>query len=465
MMTQGLLREHSSALAAVIRVLDILLILVSGIAVYIWYLDEWPMPPHYQIAIYLAAILALLVFPVFGIYQSWRGGGLTVELRRLALAWGSVILILIVMGSLTKTSINFSRVWLGVWFLSAWILLIVFHSLLRIFLRWIREQGFNVRRIVLVGAGDLGRQVARQIQNAPWTGIKIMAFYDDNPELHGKVIEGIKVKGNTARLARVLQRYTLDEVWLAMPLGAEKRIKDILYNLRHSPVSVRFVPDIFGFRLLNHSVSEVAGVPVLDLTATPMTGMNKVIKALEDRILAAIILILVSPLLLVIAIGVKLSSPGPVFYRQKRVSWNGRPFTMLKFRSMPVDAEQKTGAVWARKDEDRATPFGRFLRRTSLDELPQFFNVLMGQMSVVGPRPERPVLVDKFKDEIPDYMMKHMVKAGITGWAQVNGWRGDTDLNKRIEYDMYYIENWSLWFDLKIIFLTLFKGFVHKNAY
>jgi len=169
--------------------------------------------------------------------------------------------------------------------------------------------------------------------------------------------------------------------------------------------------------------------------------------------------------MIAIAIGVKLSSPGPVFYRQKRISWNSKPFMMLKFRTMPVDCEVNTGAVWAKKGECRATRFGSFLRRTSLDELPQFIDVLKGNMSIVGPRPERPVFVDKFKDEIPDYMKKHMVKAGITGWAQVNGWRGDTDLNKRIEYDLYYIENWSLWFDIKIIVRTLFTGFVHKNAY
>jgi Sugar transferases involved in lipopolysaccharide synthesis len=169
--------------------------------------------------------------------------------------------------------------------------------------------------------------------------------------------------------------------------------------------------------------------------------------------------------MLAIALAVKLSSPGPVFYRQERISWNNRPFQMLKFRSMPVDAEQATGAVWARAGEHRATRVGAFLRRTSLDELPQFINVLRGEMSIVGPRPERPVFVHQFKHAIPDYMKKHMVKAGITGWAQVNGWRGSTDLAKRIECDIHYIQNWSLWFDLKIIVLTLFKGFVHKNAY
>ena len=196
-----------------------------------------------------------------------------------------------------------------------------------------------------------------------------------------------------------------------------------------------------------------------------MDGANRYIKALEDKLLAALILIIISPLLIILALGVKLSSKGPIFYRQERVTWYGKNFHMYKFRSMPVAAENDTGAVWAKAGENRATPFGAFLRKTSLDELPQFWNVLKGDMSIVGPRPERPVFVDKFKDEIPGYMQKHKVKAGITGWAQVNGWRGDTDLNKRIEHDLHYIENWSLWMDIKIIFLTIFKGFIHKNAY
>ena len=196
-----------------------------------------------------------------------------------------------------------------------------------------------------------------------------------------------------------------------------------------------------------------------------MDGVNRWVKAIEDKFLSAIILLLISPIMVIIALAVKISSPGPVLYRQERLSWNGRQFHMYKFRSMPIDAESQTGAVWASDGEKRATRVGAFLRRTSLDELPQFWNVLKGDMSIVGPRPERPVFVKRFKDEVPSYMQKHMVKAGITGWAQVNGWRGNTDLEKRIEHDLYYIDNWSLWLDLKIILMTLFKGFVHKNAY
>lgn len=195
-----------------------------------------------------------------------------------------------------------------------------------------------------------------------------------------------------------------------------------------------------------------------------MAGMNQLVKWLEDKVVSSLILLLISPLMIFLALGVMLTSRGPVFYRQERVGLNNKPFHMLKFRSMPVDTE-KTGVHWGGSAAKATTRFGQFIRKTSLDELPQFLNVLKGDMSIVGPRPERPMFVEQFKEEIPDYMKKHMVKAGITGWAQVHGWRGDTDLKTRIEYDLYYIENWSLWLDLKIIVMTVFKGFVNKNAY
>jgi putative colanic acid biosynthesis UDP-glucose lipid carrier transferase len=208
----------------------------------------------------------------------------------------------------------------------------------------------------------------------------------------------------------------------------------------------------------------VVGMPVINLSASPLDSQAFLVKELEDKILSVLALVLLSPLFLIVAICVKLSSPGPVFYRQERIGWNGRPFTMLKFRSMPVDSE-KDGVRWGNSREKKLTRFGAFIRRTSIDELPQFINVLMGDMSIVGPRPERTVFVEQFKDEIPNYMKKHLVKAGITGWAQVNGLRGDTDLAQRIEHDIYYIENWSLWFDLRILFLTVFRGMVAENAY
>jgi putative colanic acid biosynthesis UDP-glucose lipid carrier transferase len=234
--------------------------------------------------------------------------------------------------------------------------------------------------------------------------------------------------------------------------------------MRQTTSVVRFVPDIHSFHLLHHSVSEVAGLPVLTLTDSPHTGLDSTLKALEDFVLATLLLLVNLPFWIVIAIGVKVSSPGPVFYRQERVTWNGQRFAMLKFRSMPEHAEAGSGPVWSRQGEARATRFGSFLRRYSLDELPQLLNVLKGDMSLVGPRPERPEFVREFRQRIPGYMQKHLVKAGITGWAQVNDLRGDSDLEQRIQYDLYYIDNWSLWFDMRILALTLWHILTSRNA-
>ncbi len=228
---------------------------------------------------------------------------------------------------------------------------------------------------------------------------------------------------------------------------------------------MRFVPDIYGFHLLNHSLTDIAGLPVVSLTETPMSGVNRVVKALEDHVLAALLLVCTAPLLVAIAVGVKISSPGPALYRQVRVTWKGERFTMLKFRTMPTHAEAASGPVWSRHGEARTQCFGALLRRFSLDELPQLFNVLRGDMSLVGPRPERPEFVSQFRKEIPGYMQKHLVKAGITGWAQVNDLRGDSDLGKRIQFDLYYIENWSLAFDLRILTLTIWRVFRSHNAH
>lgn len=465
MFPRGLLREYSKPLSIVARVMDTICVLSGGVFAYIWRFDDLVMPTRYQIVILLASLLTIIIFHLSGIYRSWRGQEWLYQARVVTLSWSSVIISLLILAFITKTGANFSREWMGVWAIFAWILLLLFRFSLTLILRAMRSSGMNHRRIVIVGAGDLGRQVARNIHNAEWSGLDLIGFFDDKTAFHGMQIEGVKVRGSINKLSNLAERGHVDEIWLALPLRAEIRVKEILHELRHCTSTIRFVPDIFGLRLLNHSVAEVAGLPVINLSESPMHGSSRLIKFFEDKLIATVILILISPILLVIAIGVKISSPGPIFYRQERVSWNSKNFMMLKFRSMPIDAEKSTGAVWAKSGESRATKFGSFLRKTSLDELPQFINVIKGDMSIVGPRPERPLFVNKFKDEIPDYMKKHMVKAGITGWAQVNGWRGDTDLNKRIQYDLYYIENWSLWFDLRIIVLTLFKGFINKNAY
>lgn len=459
-------REYSSLLSLIARTIDICAIVLSAYLCYI--IPEWPSPLNVQLyvmAVMIGVLLSLIIFPIFRTYGSWRGKASREQIRTIAMAWTTVIAVLIVLAFITKTSTLYSRQWLVTWGVFGFTLIIVFRSVLGFTLKLIRLKGWNHKRIIILGAGDLGKAIASRLKNASATGLKVYSLLDDDEKKHDRVIEGIKVEGNLNKVAELVDRYEIDEVWVALPLRAENRIKDVLHDLRFSTVDIRFVPDIFNLALLNHSITEIAGLPVLNLSESPMHGINWFAKTIEDKLLSLFILLLVSPLMIIIALGVKLSSPGPIFYRQERVSWNGRPFMMLKFRSMPVAVEDESGPVWAKAGERRATKYGAFLRKTSLDELPQFLNVLKGDMSIVGPRPERPIFVSEFKEKIPAYMKKHLVKAGITGWAQINGWRGDTDLNSRIEYDLHYIENWSVWFDLKIIFLTLVKGFVHKHAY
>jgi putative colanic acid biosynthesis UDP-glucose lipid carrier transferase len=270
-------------------------------------------------------------------------------------------------------------------------------------------------------------------------------------------------------LPHFIQKTKLDEIWIAMPLREEATILDVLHTLRHQTMTVRYIPEISALRILSHDVSNILGMPMIDLRTSPMTGMNRVIKELEDRILALIFLLLASPFMVLIALGVKLSSPGPVLFKQKRHGWGGREINIYKFRTMYVDHPTSEGVKQATRDDPRVTRIGRFLRRTSLDELPQLINVLQGRMSLVGPRPHAIEHNEFFKEKVDSYMQRHKVKPGITGWAQVNGLRGETDtlekMQKRVEYDLYYIEHWSLWFDLKILALTFLHGFIHKNAY
>ena len=416
----------------------------------------------YLFCILVGVLLNAFLATAMGAYRNRGGTGLGDVLTPLLLAWGATALALVVLLFALKTSEVFSRLWFGSWVLLAAVLLTLERMVLLRVLHYLRSKGLNRKRVVLVGVSELIPELLQRLKKADWAGYEVVALF--LPQGKEAVVPGVPVRRDLAALDSFVREHEVMEVWLTCPLREEAFLQEVLWLLRHSTVNIRYLPDLFALRLINHGVSEVMGFPMLDLSASPMTGVNRLVKAVEDRVLAAIILLLISPLMLVLALGVKLSSPGPVFYRQERVGWNGKPFMMLKFRSMPVDVE-KNGVCWGNAQAKPVTPFGAFLRRTSLDELPQFINVLKGEMSIVGPRPERPMFVEQFKDEIPGYMKKHMVKAGITGWAQVNGWRGDTDLKKRIEYDLYYIEHWSLWFDLKIIFLTIFKGLVHPNAY
>lgn len=465
MLPKGLLKEHTRAISMLIRTMDMLTVFFAGWAAYALRFDEVTVAPSYLSAILIGLLLTPIVFSFLNIYISLRGRGFFSHMASLIQAMCVIALFMAGLAFFTKSGEAFSRVWFIMWMLMALGMLILVRCSLLLFLRYMRAHGLNERRIVIMGAGVLGVRLAETVQQALWTGFRMVNFIDDDAKSKPATIHGIPVIQTPDNLSEYLNSKGIDEIWLALPLRAEARVKEILHELRHHTISTRFVLDIFGLDLLNHTVTDLAGFPMLNICSTPMMGVNRMIKALEDRFLAALILLLISPVMLPIALAVKLSSPGPIFYRQKRVGWNGGEFEMLKFRTMPVNAEASTGPVWATAQDGRATSIGKFLRRTSLDELPQFINVLKGEMSIVGPRPERKVFVDEFKEKIPRYMQKHLVKAGITGWAQVNGWRGNTSLEKRVEYDLYYIEHWSLMFDLKIIFLTIFRGFVHRNAY
>ncbi len=467
---RGILKRNADALLLVSQVVNPLLVGLAGYLTFYYYLLPKPefndFPARYQMAILVGMLLTILILSWFQVYRPWRGIRLRQELWTIFLAWGGAIMVMIIIAFFTKTSTDFSRVWIAGWWITSGILIIALRVAIRLSLRFARSRGYNQRQVVVAGAGSLGQKIVSRIRSAPWVGLEIIGFFDDNEQLQGQVINGIPVAGKLDDMEMYLQKEDIDQVWIALPLRAETRMKQLMKKILVSTsAEIRFVPDIFEFRLLNFSVSEVVGLPVLNLTDSPMFGIHQLLKAVEDRIIAGLALIILAPIMALIALGVKLSSPGPAFYRQERVSWNGLTFTMLKFRSMPVNAEQSKGAQWATAGDQRTTLFGHFLRRTSLDELPQLINVIKGEMSIVGPRPERPVFIEEFRTEIPDYMQKHLVKAGITGWAQVNGWRGDTDLGTRIKYDLYYIENWSISLDLKIMIMTVFKGMIHKNAY
>jgi len=462
MYSRGFFREHSSLLLWVSRLLDICIFLAACFVAYAVVFDSEPLRPDYQVAVTLSVMVFLSVFQLTGLYRTWRGEEFVAELASLFVAWNIVFAVMIFLAAITKTTADFSRAWLLIWYVGGFTVLFLQRLGLRRVLKTMRSRGFNLRHIIIIGSHELGDEVLRRIDDAVDSGFNISGYFTDGAR---EPSSRVPVWGNITDAPGFLRDNQVDQVWIAMSLKEADAIEQILTELKDSICDIRLIPDLFGFRLINHSISSIAGMPVINLSVTPMDGLNRWVKALEDNILALAILLVTSPLLVLFGILVKATSTGPVLYAQERLSWNGGHFSMYKFRTMPVNSEESTGPVWASGKERRATPVGAFLRRTSLDELPQFWNVLKGDMSIVGPRPERPVFVEQFRDEIPGYMQKHMVKGGITGWAQINGWRGDTDLKKRVEHDLYYIDNWSLWLDLKIIFLTVFKGFIHPNAY
>ena len=337
-------------------------------------------------------------------------------------------------------------------------------SLIRMALRRIRLSGHNLQRILVVGAGALGKEVTRKLNDHQELGLRVIGFLDDDPGKAGRVFLDVPVLGNLKDLDRVIAEQSVDQLYIALPLEAHKKMMRILQSVGQECVEVRLVPDILQYATLKATLEDLDGTPVINLSQVPLQGWSSLVKRCMDIGVSAAAMAVLLPILPFVALAIWLEDKGPIFYRQERMGLDGRSFMMLKFRSMRVNAESSTGPVWAVKGDPRRTQMGAFLRHWSLDELPQLWNVLKGEMSIIGPRPERPAFVHEFKHRIPQYMLRHRVKAGITGWAQVHGWRGNTSIRKRIQYDLYYIENWSLKLDCKILWMTFRHGLRH-NAY
>jgi len=329
--------------------------------------------------------------------------------------------------------------------------------------RW--RAGIGLKRILIAGAGELGRLVADKILEHRELGYQIIGFVDDRAAGDHLGYRGLPLLGTIEEAADIATREAIDHLYVALPPEQHVQMLELIDATSRECVDVKVVPDLLQVIALRARLEDLDGVPVININEPPLQGFNSVVKRGLDIAISAAALALFTIPIGVIAALVRLTSKGPVFYRQERMGLDGKSFSIVKFRSMYDDAERETGPVWAQQDDPRVTSLGKFLRRSNLDELPQLWNVLRGDMSIVGPRPERPHFVEQFKHRIPQYMLRHKVKAGLTGWAQVNGWRGNTALEKRIEYDLYYIENWSVRLDLKIMWLTVIKGFFHKHAY
>jgi Undecaprenyl-phosphate glucose phosphotransferase len=329
--------------------------------------------------------------------------------------------------------------------------------------RW--RAGLGLKRILIAGSGELGRLVADKIIEHRELGYQIVGFVDNRAAGDHLGYRGLPLLGTIDEAAQIALRETVDHLYVALPPDQHLQMIELIEATSRECIDVKVVPDLLQVIALRARIEDLDGVPVINVNDVPLQGFNSVVKRGIDVVISALALMLLTLPLGLIAALVRLTSTGPVFYRQERMGLDGKSFTIVKFRSMTDDAERDTGPVWTQQDDPRVTAFGRFLRRSNIDELPQLWNVLRGDMSIVGPRPERPHFVEQFKHRIPQYMLRHKVKAGLTGWAQVNGWRGNTALEKRIEYDLYYIENWSVSLDLKIMWLTLTKSFFHKHAY
>ncbi|HDH1455167.1 undecaprenyl-phosphate glucose phosphotransferase [Klebsiella quasipneumoniae] len=416
----------------------------------------------------LIALVVLVVFQMVGgitdFYRSWRGVNISTELTLILKNW--TLSLLITMGLLSfSPALDLSYVFFVKWYFVVVLGFVLCRSSIRMGAGFLRKLGYNTRNVAVVGFTPAGMNLLKGFIDEPWLGFNVKGVYE---EKHNPKYTDVTYGGTLAELVKDAKDGKIDRVYIALGMNDEAKIKNIVSELTDTTCSVLLIPDVFTFNILQSRTEEINGVPVVPLFDTPLSGINMIFKRLEDIVVSSTILILISPVLLTISAAVKISSPGPIIFRQIRYGMDGKPIKVWKFRSMTV-MENDGKVTQATKNDIRVTKVGRFLRSSSLDELPQFFNVLFGQMSVVGPRPHAVAHNEQYRALIKGYMLRHKVKPGITGLAQINGWRGETDtlekMEKRIEFDLLYIRGWSIWLDMKIIFLTIFKGFFNKSAY
>ena len=421
--------------------------------------------------IYMAALVFivpgyLILYYFFHLYTAKRLQGRREELGNIIKANVIGLLIVILILFLGKEALlNFSRRVIFFFF----VLNIVFEEASRILIRFalnrMRKQGFNLKHILLVGYSRAAEEFIDRVKANPQWGYVIRGILDNHVE-RGTIYKGIKVLGRIDNLMVILPENKLDEIAITLSLNEYSDLERIVDMCEKSGVHTKFIPDYNSIIPTRPYTEDLLGLPVINIRHVPLNeGFNKGLKRLVDIVGALFALVLFSPVMLIVSILIKTTSKGPLIFTQERIGLHNKSFKMYKFRSMEVQPEEEEKKAWTTKNDPRVTPIGKIIRKTSIDEMPQFFNILKGDMSLVGPRPERPFYVDKYKEEIPRYMIKHQVRPGLTGWAQVNGLRGDTSIRDRIESDLYYIENWTLGLDIKILFLTVFKGFVNKNAY
>ncbi|MDB4981607.1 MAG: Capsular polysaccharide synthesis enzyme CpsA, sugar transferase [Myxococcales bacterium] len=464
----GLVRNHEQAIHAVQRLVDILL--VAAVHPFLNWLYGQPWTPESSTATLIAVLAFSGAGEVCSLYRPWRIERFRVEIRTVFLSWAMTVGALVVIAFATKTSNDHSRVVSFGWFALAPFVLSAWRLLVRSILRGLRASGWNTKQVALVGATEQARDLCEQIAERPWMGIRVLGVFDDRgADRRIDLAElGCTFLGKLVDLVAACRAGQIDVVYIALPLRAEPRIAEVMRDLADTTATVYLVADFFQLPIVSAELSAIGRVPLISLHGTPFHGLNVLLKRLEDIVVGSLILLMIAIPMMVIAIVLKLTSAGPVFFVQRRYGLNGKEIRILKFRTMTV-SEDGANVVQATKNDKRVTRFGALLRRTSMDELPQFLQVIAGQMSVVGPRPHAVAHNESYRALIPGYMLRHKVKPGITGWAQVNGWRGETPdvswMKKRVEFDLEYISRWTVLWDLKIVLLTVFGRKKSQNAY